>query len=317
MPRRHPAPVARPRASLGPAVPMGRCSGMACRYAALLHLKASSPFDAYAYEGESASPPPPPPPPPPDLAQSCELTLGPVRFPGGRSHRPLLNSTAALDAWFARRTAHGTALLATLEPHFLAAYHRHASAPDCAGARRRVAVLFSGALRTMLHPDSVRDLGEFLRGLRASSAKVHAFAYLNIDDPEGGGLRVADGRDRGCGARGFCSGRNASARLRAAFADWSVPFTLAEHRPGHRLLRPSASSRCLGPGRVPPPRHGRPSRFDSQRNQFRKVGAVTSLMTEAEARAGEAFDVVVRLRPDICLSPAAGYLAHALQARRE
>ena len=190
----------------------------------------------------------------------------------------------------------------------------NASARRRVGRGERIAVLLTGALRTsLLAPAFLADLGAWLSALRVRGS-VHVFAYLNLHSSEARGSSVFrtdkmhnqnsrqeadDLYDR------TQSPREAQKALEDAFMSWRVPITLESHSEDHPLL----------PGACAPSAHATHwiTWVHQQSEQMRKVAAATAMMGHEEARVQAPFDVVIRLRPDLCLQSARRLLDFAFR----
>ncbi|KAL3911418.1 MAG: hypothetical protein SGPRY_008702 [Prymnesium sp.] len=176
-----------------------------------------------------------------------------------------------------------------LEPHF--EQIRQAVNAQCTSpalSSQRVAVLISGAARTMLEPGAVRELGELMLALRRATDITHVFAFLNTQTDERTNCRT-------CWA-------NTSEVLRGLFFKWETLIEIEEYTPEHSLLQPSAAD-CSSSFRALPP----------QLQQFRKIAAASTMMMRSESRNGWLYTIVLRIRPDLCLASSSEFIWYGLR----
>lgn len=178
-----------------------------------------------------------------------------------------------------------------MEPHFRDSYHiyaesrQHQTCPSSV----QLAVLVSGHMRTMLEADMVSKYAALLREWNATCGYVEVFAYLDLDTEW---KSVNEQRIKALG-------------VQAAFKTWGVPFTFRDHHStAQRSLLPDFEAAGCDPITGG---HG------TQVLQFAKVQAVTEMMKAAEDQRGCTFDVVVRMRPDMCIESLLRFFEFALR----
>lgn len=146
----------------------------------------------------------------------------------------------------------------------------------------------SGGVRTMVHPDAVSEFAALFRWLRARSAALHLFAYLDLEP------RYDPHRHRNLDRR---------AATRAAVVEavrgFGVHHTLRVHaeRPIRGIAGVRTADLRLGAKYV---------------QQAHKVSEAISMMERHESIRGSFFDVAIRLRPDACPLDALAFLEVAL-----
>ena len=249
-------------------------------------------------------------------------------FDSDAKQRPRVASEAALSALLG--SLDRERLLANLQPELAEQRARRLAADKgCPTRRPRVAIVLVGALRTML--TMADEFAAVFAELRQLSSALQLFAVLSWRDeqrPPDGWSRNAFGQIARKPAR---EGGNRSAAppsraaVEATIAKWGMPFELSEldarsqeahstrlaHAcPGLPIVPPGECERFPFPG-VP---HGC-TRVQVQL-QFVRVAAATALLEAAERREGHAFDVVIRLRPDLCLKGALPLLRFAVERTR-
>ena len=218
---------------------------------------------------------------------------------GGKPEmRSIANVTATLNAMDAER------LQTSWQPMIRKA-QRAASGQSCAipSSKQRVAVLLVGAVRTMLEVSA--EYATFFSSLRPLCASVSLFALLNIHSDSTGGWQA-----------GASAPANASrAAIEAAIASWDLDWSkLALYgEPGASREpkgTPNIGDECpmflseLPPGvtckRYPWP--GRPHNCGRAfvQKQFVYVYTAMAMLRRRELQRGFQFDVVLRLRPDMC-----------------
>ena len=257
-------------------------------------------------------------------------------------------SPAALAARY--DPASDAAFKSVLVPHFRAMHNKAvvnmAARKPLIGAPERstqlnIAVLVSGGVRTMLHTDAVADARSFFAWLkqRRHVGSVKVFAFLEPDDVRAmshmgrrqerhalTGDEVRRRRRRRGGEREeflLMMAPNETdralkrAQMETALRQWAVPFELEVNRPvggsrGFAKLRhhlhPDVWQACGdAQGSLTTSRSGHI--FMGAKHE-----AATNMMKRAEAQHGAAtFDVVIRLRPDLCHMRARPFFDYALE----
>lgn len=190
--------------------------------------------------------------------------------------------------------------------------------------RRKIAVLVSGHARTMVEPHVVSAYAAAMKGHNAS---VEVFAYIDAGQVDSPGCWRAAGTPWGT-PYSTCA-----KHVEEAVKAWSVPFTLRLHgrRDGATTSSehlPTDEARCqkLDVSVTCGRRGGSGSRHHQAARhvrvlvncstqfleQFTKLEAATVMMEEAERTRGIRFDVVLRVRPDLCIERAAALLRTVL-----
>ena len=101
----------------------------------------------------------------------------------GSDLRQLRGNGTALNTRLVAAAPHA---LSGVEPYFSKQRRRLSGACGRSLSTQRVAVVVSGAVRSMLEPIALNELGSFMRRLRRQTAGVAAFAYLNTRSDDSG-----------------------------------------------------------------------------------------------------------------------------------
>lgn len=180
-----------------------------------------------------------------------------------------------------------------------------------------VAVLVSGAARTMTEPLLVQTYAHFFRRLLSKAKEVKLFAFLNIRENENRMRFGSYGSNQGVVAK--------RERVQSALQAYGLPYVLEEfeepqkgpqgQRPGTTSssnVYPNITAQCRSSGTSGT--SGRSRReMSPQQFQFVKVTAAHNMMRRDEEQRGRPFDIVIRLRPDLCMETATRFLAFALR----
>lgn len=205
-----------------------------------------------------------------------------------RNHDPLRrNTTPATTAGLVGRLSSLDVKVAigSMEPYFRAR-HRHAASRGNCGSR--VAVLLPGAVRTMVTPEAEAQFKAFFRILRRRFTYVHVFAWLDTQIDDSNKFQFGVPQDE--------------REVWESMSRWGVQYTIEQHRArGHPLLRRWEDEDGMVKRECTVPL----DKFGVIAQQFIKVHAATNMMQRFERGAGRHFDIVLRLRPDLCLDRAA------------
>lgn len=167
-----------------------------------------------------------------------------------------------------------------------------------AKASQRLAIIVSGRPRTMLQLDVVSAYADLMELARQKQWQLHVFAHLDYARPD----HYRDGHQY--------HGPTASVGdVRSALQDrWRVPHS---HQCEGEQPAGANSTECGRPDTCWPgvPSNSAPSPLRGHekgihvltRSQFLKVASGFEMMRRAEEQSGEMFDVVLRLRPDLCI----------------
>lgn len=174
----------------------------------------------------------------------------------------------------------------------------------------KIAILVTGHPRTMLEPSMAVEYREVLGDLGQRHASVEVFAFVDVSSQPWlqESLRQYHGDDEHKAAMRDWEPL-ALDDVRGALLLWGVPFTLAEHHEGSSAgvdaqgLHPDLEAAGC-------PRLGEVGKKIGV--QYAKVHAAAEMMKRAEVARGEPFDVVVRLRPDMCVRSLIDFFSFAL-----
>lgn len=159
-----------------------------------------------------------------------------------------------------------------------------------------LAVLVSGHPRTMVEPDVVAAYTQLMQMARETQGEVHVFASL----------AHGPGKDK------LHSSAVDIGLLRRVLQQWRVNFTLQaaadeKVRPmSHRRSVDNASVSCGQRVCWPDVLGAKAS------NQRTKIALTINMMRAAERARGAPFEMVLRLRPDLCIRPSFRTLAEVL-----
>jgi len=170
--------------------------------------------------------------------------------------------------------------------------------------RPRTAILLVGAVRTMV---SMRDdFASAIAEVGQLSSTLKVFAVLNRHDEQNAS-----------------SLPRSYAEVDAAIARWNVPYELAEYAANGAeapIMRLSRACSGVTVSSIASCRKYGPSKGCARVQamlQYVHVEAATEMMVADESRAGGIpYDVVVRLRPDLCVRQAMPMLRFALERTR-
>jgi hypothetical protein len=166
----------------------------------------------------------------------------------------------------------------------------------------QIAVLVSGQVRTMLERDVIGGYTQITQWMKSLHHSVHIFAYLELN---GGKLYRRHYLDPKVDGPFIPSDYviNMETVIQGLESLHGDTLTFVEHRSQESVnLFPNVPAEC--------PHH---SKITSQAEQFLKVAAAMNMVEKFEATHGTEFDIVLRIRPDMCPSSIVRFLQFSIQ----